>query len=112
MVQEQTSAWLTKRSQQKLVGMVGPAPQMVRQGFASLIKVWNFEKWLGDNFENGSGGVFQESLKDGVRFQTFLKKGSIFKLFLKKYHTQGPRPGWTGARTQAPTGWGPFSNSV
>ena len=53
-------------------------------------------------FENGPGGLFQKSLKRGVRFQTILKKGSIFKLSLKKYPTRGPGPGWTGARAQDP----------
>ena len=67
-----------------------------------LLKGETLKNWPGDNFENGSGSVFQKSLKKGILFQTILKKGSIFKLFLKNYPTRGPGPGWTGARAQDP----------
>ena len=34
-----------------------------------LLKGETLKKWLGDNFENGSGGVFQKSLKKGYFFK-------------------------------------------
>ena len=48
-----------------------------------LLKGETLKKWLGDIFENGSGGVVQKSLNKGVLFQTILKTGTIFKLGLK-----------------------------
>ena len=67
-----------------------------------LLKGETLKKWLGDIFENGSGAVFQTSLKKGGLVSNYFGKGSIFKLFLKKYPTWGPGPGWTGARAQDP----------
>lgn len=68
-----------------------------------LLKGETLKKQIRDNFENPSGGPFQNSLKNGVRFQTILKKGFILKLSLKKYprpgpgglgQGPGPRPPW------------------
>ena len=42
------------------------------------LKDETLKNWLGDNFENGSGGVVQKSLKKGIRFQTILKKKAPF----------------------------------
>ena len=67
-----------------------------------LLKSETLKKWLGDIFENGSGGVFQNSLKKGALFQTNLKKGCIFKLFLKKI----PHP-WARAWVDRGQGPGP-----
>ena len=56
--------------------------------------------WLGDNFENGSGGVFQTSLKKGVCFSNYFEKRVHFQTVFEKI----PHP---GARARVDRGQGP-----
>ena len=65
-----------------------------------LLKGETLKKWLGDIFENGSGCVFQKSLKKGVLFQTILKKRVHFH--------PGPRPRPGGVFFQTQFENGPF----
>ena len=65
-----------------------------------LLKGETLKKWLGDKFENGSGGVFQKSLKKGILSQTILKKWVHFQTVFETI----PHP---GARVRVDRGQGP-----
>ena len=78
---------------------------MLKPWASNLHPLWKgatLKKWIGDNFENGSGGVFQKSLKMGVLFQTILKNRVHFQTeFEKVPHpvgawVLGPGPGPPG----------------
>ena len=66
----------------------------------SLLKGETLKKWLGDNFENGSGGVFQKSLKKGSTFSNYFEKSVHFQTEFEKI----PHP---GARARVDRGQGP-----
>ena len=86
-----------------------------RSNLRPSLKGETLKNWLGDNFENGPVGVFQESLKKGVLFQNILQNRVHFQTAFEKNTPRGGQglggPG-PGPRTQAPTEWGIFSNSV
>ena len=69
-----------------------------------LLKGETLKKWLGDIFENGSGAVFQKSLKNGVLFQTILKERVRFQTEFE----QIPQPVGAGVLGPGPGPPGPW----